>query len=165
MDNTCHRLWVCTSWAVDGTDRSRSCGHQLGNRRGSPSCRLVWGLYTVPPLWRHTDSMFLPKMNRAEHIEASIPSPRLPTFHRYQFPLYYSIRNGSKSSFMLFHGYHNLTPCFDTNTQNKDQLWKTTSEVYFTWVLKSKQADETEWSFPWNLLLLVTSNYWLTTYW
>lgn len=51
-DSTCHIQWVCTSWAVAGTDRSHSCGRQSGSRRNSPRNSLKWGRCTAPPLQR-----------------------------------------------------------------------------------------------------------------
>lgn len=53
-DSTCHIQWVCTSWAVAGTDRSHSCGRQSGSRRNNPRNSPKWGRCTAPPLQGHT---------------------------------------------------------------------------------------------------------------
>lgn len=81
-DNAFRRLWVCTSWGAGGTDRSHSRGRRLGSRRRSSRCSLAWGRCRAPPLWRHMDSTFPPKMKGPEHIRRLNASLHLPVFLR-----------------------------------------------------------------------------------
>lgn len=124
-DSSCRRWWACTSWAGGGTDRSRSCGHPSGSRRGSPRCSLAGGPSTAPPLRRH-DRGLLPKRTGQSTGPPATPLPSRPPhtpLHTVSAPPQHQEGLRSTECAVLWLSPHNPTLWY-RYIQNEAPPWK-----------------------------------------